>query len=181
MLKYINKILYISLISFLISNLTFNLLDKYEPHLYSFNEDNHINNSLLTKNQNPFNKPNIILIIADDLGVYDLENNDITPNINSIAKNGVNFKTAYAQHSTCSPSRASLYTGRYPNFMGFETTPVPSIVECIFYLCQTIHPHTFNFTRFWNNPNVLYKTLDKKYTMISEKLQSANYDTFHLG
>jgi arylsulfatase A-like enzyme len=48
-----------------------------------------------------------------------------TPNINSIAREGADFTTAYAGNATCSPSRAALMTGRYPTRFGFEFTAVP--------------------------------------------------------
>jgi arylsulfatase A-like enzyme len=77
--------------------------------------------------------PNVILILADDLGYNDISYNGggvaggivKTPNIDSIAHNGVNFITAYAGNATCSPSRAALMTGRYPTRYGFEFTAVP--------------------------------------------------------
>lgn len=77
--------------------------------------------------------PNIILIVADDLGWNDISLNGggvaggrvKTPNIDSIAKEGVNFTSAYAANGTCSPSRAAMMTGRYPTRFGFEFTAVP--------------------------------------------------------
>lgn len=60
--------------------------------------------------------PNIIFIIADDLGYNDLSFGSAgvaTPNIDSIGSNGVSFLNAYAGHATCSPARASIMTGRY--------------------------------------------------------------------
>ncbi|MBY5958954.1 sulfatase [Membranicola marinus] len=68
-------------------------------------------------------KPNIVLIIADDLGWNDLGcyGNSIvaTPNIDRIAKGGLKFTNAYLTTSSCSPSRASIITGRYPHNTGF--------------------------------------------------------------
>ena len=77
--------------------------------------------------------PNIIVILADDLG-----HNDIsffgggvaggavpTPNINAIGREGASFDTGYAANATCSPSRAAIMTGRYPTRFGFEFTAVP--------------------------------------------------------
>jgi len=76
--------------------------------------------------------PNIIVIVADDLG-----HNDIsffgggiaglvkTPNIDSIGQQGTSYATAYAANATCSPSRAAIMTGRYPTRFGFEFTAVP--------------------------------------------------------
>lgn len=61
--------------------------------------------------------PNIILILADDLGFGDVgvngANRISTPNIDAIAKQGVNFSQFYASANICSPSRAGLMTGRY--------------------------------------------------------------------
>ncbi len=63
-------------------------------------------------------KPNIILIVADDLGVNDLGcyNNKFieTPNIDALAKEGVQFVNAYAAAPLCSPTRASIITGCNP-------------------------------------------------------------------
>ena len=74
-------------------------------------------------------KPNILLIFADDLGYGELSAQgclDIpTPNIDSIAKNGMRFTQGYVTHPVCSPSRAGLMTGRYQHRFGFEHNPGP--------------------------------------------------------
>ena len=61
--------------------------------------------------------PNIILIYADDLGFGDVSCNGATavrtPNIDRIAKEGVNFSAGYATSATCTPSRFSMLTGKY--------------------------------------------------------------------
>lgn len=63
-------------------------------------------------------RPNILLIIADDLsttvGVYG-EQAIATPNMDAVAANGIYFKNAFCTASSCSPSRASVLTGRYPH------------------------------------------------------------------
>ena len=70
-------------------------------------------------------KPNIVYIFADDLGYGDLScygAKDInTPNIDQIAKEGIKFTEFYSASSVCSPSRAALLTGRYPQRMGINT------------------------------------------------------------
>lgn len=62
-------------------------------------------------------KPNVILIYADDLGYGDLEcfgaKNVSTPNVNRLANNGIKFTNAHATASTSTPSRFSLLTGKY--------------------------------------------------------------------
>ena len=69
-------------------------------------------------------KPNFIVILTDDVGYaeYGFQGcKDIpTPNIDSIAKNGVRFTQGYVAATYCSPSRAGLLTGRYPTRFGHE-------------------------------------------------------------
>jgi len=77
--------------------------------------------------------PNIILILADDLGYNDLTVNGggvaggavPTPHIDSLAREGVVFTDGYANNATCAPSRAAMMTGRYATRFGFEFTPTP--------------------------------------------------------
>jgi len=71
------------------------------------------------KNQNTeLKKPNIIFIVTDDLGWSDLEcyGADLheTPNIDKLANKGTVFTNSYAAGPVCSPTRASLMTGKYP-------------------------------------------------------------------
>ncbi len=71
-------------------------------------------------------RPNIILIVADDLGLADLTTYGAgsvavpTPNIDRLARRGVLFRRGYATASVCSPSRAALMTGQYQQRHGFE-------------------------------------------------------------
>ena len=71
-------------------------------------------------------RPNIIIILADDLGYADISVHGgaiATPNIDAIAGNGVMFTHAYAPHTSCAPSRAGLLTGRHPRRFGFISNP----------------------------------------------------------
>jgi arylsulfatase A-like enzyme len=72
-------------------------------------------------------KPNLIIILTDDQGYHDVGFNgctDIpTPNIDSMAKQGVRFSDGYVSFSVCGPSRAGLLTGRYQDRFGFTTNP----------------------------------------------------------
>ncbi len=69
-------------------------------------------------------KPNILLIVADDLGYADLGCygcKDIrTPNLDRLAEQGVRLTDFYTSAPVCSPTRASLITGRYPQRFGFD-------------------------------------------------------------
>jgi arylsulfatase A-like enzyme len=73
-------------------------------------------------------KPNIVYIVADDLGWKDVGFNgctDIkTPNLDKLAKDGARFTQFYAQ-SMCTPTRAALLTGRYPWRYGLQTMVIP--------------------------------------------------------
>ncbi|MCG8554801.1 MAG: sulfatase-like hydrolase/transferase [Proteobacteria bacterium] len=69
-------------------------------------------------------KPNVIVILADDAGFHDLGfqgSREIrTPHIDRIAAEGIRFSDAYVTTPFCSPSRAGLLTGRYPQRFGYE-------------------------------------------------------------
>jgi arylsulfatase A-like enzyme len=77
----------------------------------------------------PAKKPNIIVIVADDLGYADIGchgSKDIpTPHIDSLAKNGVRCTNGYVSGPYCSPTRAGLFTGRYQQRFGHEFNPGP--------------------------------------------------------
>jgi arylsulfatase A len=66
----------------------------------------------------PARRPNIVLIVADDLGINDLScygrKDQPTPNLDKLAKQGLRFTTAYAAQPVCSPTRAALMTGKSP-------------------------------------------------------------------
>ena len=73
------------------------------------------------------NRPNVVIIVADDMGYADLGvqgSKDIaTPNIDGIAKGGTRFTDAYVTGPYCSPTRAGLLTGKYPQRFGHEFNP----------------------------------------------------------
>lgn len=73
-------------------------------------------------------RPNIVLLFADDLGYGELGcqgNDEIpTPNIDSIAADGVRFTSGYVTAPFCSASRAGLLTGKYQTRFGYEFNPI---------------------------------------------------------
>ena len=75
-------------------------------------------------NANLKQKPNVIIIVTDDQGSIDLNcygaKDLATPNLDKLAKTGVKFTRFYAGSSVCSPSRASLLTGKTPQGAGLE-------------------------------------------------------------
>ena len=84
-------------------------------------------NSSLAQSKEAFIKrrPNVIIIYTDDQGSLDLNiygaNDLYTPNLDQLAKNGVRFTQFYTASPVCSPSRASLMTGKYPQRAGLAT------------------------------------------------------------
>ena len=72
-------------------------------------------------------RPNVVLILADDLGKYDLSSYGgqliSTPNIDRLASRGALFQHAYASAAICSPSRMGLLCGQYQQRYGFDFQP----------------------------------------------------------
>jgi arylsulfatase A-like enzyme len=105
-------------------------------------------------------KPNIIFILADDLGYGDLQSygaKDIqTPNIDSLTKTGTTFTNAYANSTVCSPSRAAILTGNYPDLVG-----VPGVIR--------------------DNPDNTWGNLADDLITLPEALKKVNYQTALIG
>lgn len=73
-------------------------------------------------------QPNIVILLADDLGYGELgcqgNTQILTPHIDSIAEQGVRFTQGYVTGPNCSPSRAGLLTGKIPTRFGYEFNPI---------------------------------------------------------
>ncbi|MEZ4904891.1 MAG: sulfatase-like hydrolase/transferase [Spirosomataceae bacterium] len=73
-------------------------------------------------------RPNILMILVDDMGYGELgvygSKFCQTPNLDALAKEGVRFTNFYANSTVCSPTRAALMTGRYPDLVG-----VPGVIR----------------------------------------------------
>ena len=135
------------------------------------------------------NKPNIVLILADDLGWNDLTINGggvaggtvPTPNIDSIAKQGMNFVNGYAGQGTCAPSRAMMMTGRYGSRFGFEFTPTPpGMSTALMMMSQGREPKPIPAI---NPRNLPYDQMGLPATevTIAELLKDQGYYTEHIG
>ncbi len=87
-------------------------------------------------------RPNVVLFMADDHGANDLGcyGNDAirTPNLDQLAREGMRFTNAFLTTSSCSPSRASILTGRYPHNTGAEDLhqPLPSSQKSLAYYLE---------------------------------------------
>ena len=105
--------------------------------------------SSIKKNAKQNGSPNVLFILMDDMGWADASYNAArsnltipyeTPNIDSVAENGVSFDNFYANYSVCSPSRFAALTGRYPYRGHADNVLYPSV--------NTLSP--FNSTRVFD-------------------------------
>ena len=142
-------------------------------------------------------RPNIIFILADDLGYNDISTfgggiaggSIQTPNIDQLAAEGAVFEQSYSGGATCAPSRAMLLTGRYPTRTGFEFTPTPSGMPL---LVTTISSQNakqdekmpFGRYHLWADAAAApfeEQGLPSSEVTIAEILKSSDYYTAHIG
>jgi len=138
-------------------------------------------------------RPNIILILADDMGYNDISLHNggaadgslQTPHIDSLAKNGIWFSRGYAANATCAPSRASIMTGRYPTRFGFEFTPVPEAGRMVLtWLAEeddSALKARIDKELAMNLPPFMDQGMPSEQTTIAEVLKGAGYYTAHIG
>ncbi len=136
-------------------------------------------------------RPNIVLILADDLGIADLScygNPQIqTPNIDRIGVEGVRFTTAYVTAPICSPSRAGLLTGRYQQRFGYEFQPhdryLRNRLEYLgFRFFVRSHPWRIPFARSVpRKEDILRQGLPPGEITLADWLHSAGYATACIG
>ncbi len=114
-------------------------------------------------------KLNIVLILMDDLGWADVGCNGSTfyetPNIDRLARQGVRFTNGYAAAPVCSPTRASIMTGKYPARTGI-TNYLPG-------------GHQLPYSKLL--PQLCTQQLPLKETTLAEALKPAGYATAHIG
>lgn len=145
---------------------------------------------LTESDQNNTSELNVILIVADDLGKYDLSvygNPYITtPNIDRLANEGVLFNSGYATASVCSPSRAGFMTGRYQQRFGYHLQPHPRYPKNKFELwafknlinTSYLTPENFGI---YPNKNEKHMGLPNSEITISELLKYNGYRTAWVG
>lgn len=138
--------------------------------------------------------PNIIFILADDLGINDISafgggiaNGRLkTPNIDSLAAQGALFDQAYAGNGTCAPSRAMLMTGRYPTRTGYEFTPTPNGMGRIVKMFSDDSlggrpPIEYDRDAADSMPDFLDQGLPGSEVTLAEVLKTRGYRTAHIG
>jgi arylsulfatase A len=114
--------------------------------------------------------PNVVLILVDDLGWSDIgcygATFHETPNLDALAKSGALFTDAYAASPVCSPTRASILSGKYPSRIGMS------------YLAGSRGPYgkTHKLT-----PPPVAGNIASEDTTLAEALRRAGYKTAHIG
>ena len=123
--------------------------------------------------------PNILLILADDLGAHDVgcfgSTYHQTPNIDALAKRGVKFTQAYAASPLCSPTRSSILAGVYPARSGI-TAPVCHLPQI---QLEKKLSRPAPAMRAVNADSVTRMKSD--YFTLAESLHEAGYATAHFG
>ncbi len=136
--------------------------------------------------------PNIVMILADDLGWNDLTfggggvaaGTVPTPHIDSIAEEGANFTNGYAANATCAPSRAALMSGRYGTRFGFEFTPTPpGMMTVVGLLSEAEDNRLRGPIRYEDVETVSYEEMGMPPSeiTIAELLRDKGYHTGHIG
>lgn len=118
-------------------------------------------------------KPNVLLILVDDLGwadvsVYNPGTNYSTPNMASLAQEGLVFTNGYAASPVCSPTRAALITGRHPTQLG--TTD---------FFRDHSRRHRYREGKF--KPAVFEEKLPEHSSTIASVLKGEGYQTAFVG
>jgi len=133
----------------------------------------------------PDEKPNIVFILIDDLGWTDVgcygSRYYETPNIDRLAGEGLKFTNGYAACAVCSPTRASILTGRYPARLGltdwirarFQGGEIPENKQ------NPTEYVRIPGRRLLCPPNPLWMELDE--ITLAEVLKNAGYTTCHIG
>ena len=128
-------------------------------------------------------KPNIIFIIADDLGYGDTELYNATelyetPNFLRFAERGITFNNAYSSGPMCSPTRGAIMSGLNPARTGLLTA-AGHVDEVRLKSEMPGNPSGPNWSRSAWPLNAT--RLDTAYTTIAEELKSHGYNTGHFG
>ncbi len=135
--------------------------------------------------------PNVLLIVADDLGKHDISlyghSPLATPNIDRLGQQGLMFAEAYASAAICAPSRAGLLTGRYQNRFGFESQPMQRYIRnrleyLVFrHLIETDEMRPIHYPDYPTADNYAKQGLPNSEITLGEIFQASGYQTALIG
>lgn len=135
--------------------------------------------------------PNVVVILADDLGWNDLSfggggvagGSMATPHIDSIAQAGIRFTNGYSANGTCAPSRAALLSGRYATRFGFEFTPTPPGMSSVVVHLSNRMPGRLRPAIRSGAREIPFDAMGMPASEITlaEVLKQADYHTVHIG
>ena len=137
-------------------------------------------------------KPNIIVVLVDDLGFNQISsygggmsNGQFkTPNIDKLANDGVLCTNGYSSSPICSPSRASLLTGRFATRFGYEFTPTTSsMMKAISFFSKKneVADGVYYDNREENIIDIEQMGLPQSEKTIAEMLKPEGYHNIHIG
>ena len=141
----------------------------------------------------PQRPPNIIVIMADDLGSNDVSTfggghtaeGVPTPNIDAIARDGVRFDQGYAAAAVCTVSRAALLTGRYPWRFGVEFTPTPGpmarVAGALYADPDRLYPVVIDQEKASASKDFNDLGMPPSEQTMAELLKPRGYHTIHIG
>ncbi len=127
------------------------------------------------RNNLPEPRPNVLFILADDFGYHDMSftGSDFyeTPNLDRLAKESMVFTNGYATCQVCSPSRASILSGKFPAHHGITD-----------WIGAATGEEWRNHKRFTKllPPEYIHQ-LDSNYIVLPEAMKEAGYETFFAG
>ncbi len=137
--------------------------------------------------------PNIIVILADDMGINDVSTHGgghtaegvPTPNIDAIARDGVRFDQGYAGAAVCTVSRAALMTGRYPWRFGVEFTPTPGAMARVagelYADPDRLYPIIIDKEKAEKSKSFNDLGMPASEQTVAETLKARGYHTVHIG
>ncbi|MFM1987781.1 MAG: hypothetical protein RJA99_738 [Pseudomonadota bacterium] len=137
--------------------------------------------------------PNVIVILADDLGFNDVtayggghaDWGAATPNIDALALEGARFDHGYAASAVCTVSRAGLLTGRYPWRFGVEFTPTPGamarVAADLYDAPGRPHPVVIDREAAARAPKFDELGMPASERTVAEVLAERGYHTLHIG
>ncbi len=134
--------------------------------------------------------PNILLIVVDDLGKYEISaygsQTVKTSNIDKLASEGVLFSDCYVNSPVCAPSRAGILSGRYPPRYGFETQPMENYPNnlAVYYMYKLFKTGDFVMDakpRFPQEWQIQKQGLPPTEITLAELLKMRDYNTACIG